>query len=61
MQVQVDSQLLRLKELEQAQQIRHHRLQEMAASRQFRETGKVLVLPSSQAPLDAPRTGPQTP
>lgn len=39
----LDSNRLRLKELEQAQQMHLHRLQEMAASTQFRLTGLLPV------------------
>ena len=53
-----DSSLLRLKELEQAQQMAQHRLQEMAESRQFRETGQ--LPPSPTMPLLEESSTPRT-
>ena len=45
---QQDSQLLLLKELEERQYQLHHRLQEMAESRSFRETPPALLPPEYQ-------------
>ena len=48
---QQDSQLLLLKELEERQYQLHHRLQEMAESRSFRETPPALLPPEYQEQL----------
>ena len=55
---QQDSQLLLLKELEERQYQLQHRLQEMAESRQFRETGQ--LPPSPTMPLLEESSTPRT-
>lgn len=51
LQQSLDSSLLRIKELEQLERMQEHRLQEMAESEQFRQTGSLPPV-SSTTDLD---------